>query len=78
MILRNISEAKAELSALIEAVTRGEEVLIGKAGVPVARLVRYHGASQPRQPGALKGRIKIGPDFKTLPPDIAAAFGIED
>lgn len=39
--MRNISEAKAELSALIEAV---KEVLIGKAVVPVARLVRYSGA----------------------------------
>ena len=77
MILRNISEAKAELSALIEAVTRGEEVLIGKAGVPVARLVRYTGAARPRQPGALKGAIKISADFDQLPPDIAQAFGIE-
>ena len=78
MILRNISEAKAELSALIEAVTKGEEVLIGKAGVPVARLVRYTGASQPRAPGALKGKIAISDDFDSLPPDIAAAFGAED
>lgn len=78
MILRNISEAKAELSALIEAVSRGEEVLIGKAGVPVARLVRYTGASQPRQPGALKGKIKIAPDFDQLPADIAGSFGMSD
>ena len=78
MILKNISEAKAELSALIEAVGRGEEVLIGKAGVPVARLVRYTGVSQPRKPGALKGQIKIREDFDQLPPDIARAFGMAD
>ena len=77
MILRNISEAKAELSALIDAVSKGEEVLIGKAGVPVARLVRYTGAAAPRIPGALKGQIKIHEDFDELPPDIAAAFGME-
>ena len=41
MTLCNISEAKAQLSALIEAVQAGEEVIIGKAGKPVARLVRY-------------------------------------
>ena len=76
MIMRNISEAKAELSALIEAVSKGEEVLIGKAGVPVARLIRYSGATGPRRPGALKGRIKVSADFDELPPDIASAFGL--
>ena len=77
MILKNISEAKAELSALIEAVSKGEEVLIGKAGVPVARLVRYTGAATKRVPGALKGQIRIRSDFDELPSDLAAAFGIE-
>ncbi len=62
---------------MIEAVSKGEEVLIGKAGVPVARLVRYTGASGPRTPGALKGRIKVSADFDELPPDIAAAFGVD-
>lgn len=77
MILKNISEAKAELSALIEAVSKGEEVVIGKAGVPVAKLVRYTGAAVRRVPGALKGRIKIHEGFDDLPSDIAEAFGIE-
>lgn len=77
MIIRNISEAKAELSALIEAVSKGEEVLIGKAGVPVARLVRYTGAVAPRVPGDLEGQIKMAEDFDQLPSDIAEAFGID-
>lgn len=77
MILKNISEAKAELSALIDAVSKGEEVLIGKAGVPVARLVRYEGAAARRTPGALKGRIRIHDGFDELPTDIAKAFGVE-
>jgi antitoxin (DNA-binding transcriptional repressor) of toxin-antitoxin stability system len=77
MIFKNISEAKAELSALIDAVSKGEEVLIGKAGVPVARLVRYTGGSAKRTPGVMKGRIKIHEGFDELPPDLAAAFGIE-
>ena len=77
MILRNISEAKAQLSALIEAVQAGEEVIIGKAGRPVARLVRYQGAKAPRRPGALKGLIQIADDFDQLPPDFAEAFGTE-
>ena len=75
--MRNISEAKAELSALIEAVSKGEEVIIGKAGVPVAKLVRFTGAVEPRVPGALRGQIRIGEDFDELPADIARAFGID-
>lgn len=77
MILKNISEAKAELSALIEAVRKGEEVLIGKAGKPVARLLAYEGASKPRVAGALAGKIHIHEDFDApLPAEIAEAFGI--
>jgi prevent-host-death family protein len=76
MVIRNISQAKAELSALIEAVQKGQEVLIGKAGKPVAKLIPYHGAAHPRKPGALKGQIWIAPDFDELPTDIAEAFGM--
>jgi antitoxin (DNA-binding transcriptional repressor) of toxin-antitoxin stability system len=77
VILKNISEAKAELSALIDAASKGEEVLIGEAGVPVAKLVRYTGATKNRVPGALKGRITIHEGSDDLPPDIASAFGIK-
>jgi prevent-host-death family protein len=77
VILKNISEAKAELSALLEAVAKGEEVIIGKAGVPVARLVRYEGQARARKPGALRGKIKLGRDFDKLPDDIAEALGMK-
>ena len=78
MKITNISEAKAQLSALIERVIAGEEVIIGKAGKPVARLIRYERNRQARQPGALKGKIKIADDFDALPEDIAKAFGMEE
>jgi antitoxin (DNA-binding transcriptional repressor) of toxin-antitoxin stability system len=76
-MFRSILEAQAELSALLDAVVKGEEVVICKAGVPVAKLVRYPGAATRRVPGALKGRIKIHEGFDELPLDIAAAFDIE-
>jgi prevent-host-death family protein len=78
VLITNISEAKAQLSALIEKVMAGQEVIIGKAGKPVAKLVRYERSEKPRQPGALRGKIRIGDDFDELPIDIAKAFGMED
>ncbi len=78
MQIVNISEAKAQLSSLIAQVMRGREVLIGKAGTPVARLVPYERSQEPRQPGALRGKIRIAEDFDDLPDDLAEAFGVVD
>ncbi|MBC8176044.1 MAG: type II toxin-antitoxin system prevent-host-death family antitoxin [Desulfobacteraceae bacterium] len=75
-MLITMSEAKAQLSALVEKVMAGQEVVIGKAGKPVAKLVRYEQSEEPRRPGALKGKIKIADDFDELPLDIADAFGM--
>jgi len=59
----NIHEAKTNLSRLIEAVERGEEVVIARAGKPVATLSPY---VPPRKkllpPGSLKGREWVIPD----------------
>lgn len=78
MQITNISEAKAQLSALIEKVMSGKEVIIGKAGKPVAKIVRYEPSKEPRKPGILRGKIHIAEDFDELPEDVAAAFGITD
>ena len=78
MMITNISETKAQLSALIKKVMSGQEVIIGKAGKPVAKLVRYEQSDKPRHPGTLRGKIKISDDFDELPEDIAKAFGMVD
>lgn len=78
MQITNISEAKAQLSALIEKVMSGKEVIIGKAGKPVAKIVPYDQSKEPREPGMLRGKIHIAEDFDELPEDIAASFGITD
>lgn len=75
MIVRNISQAKAELSALIEEVLKGNEVLLAKSGKPVVRMVPHHGPAGPRKPGSMAGEIHISADFDELPADIGAAFG---
>lgn len=76
MQIVDISDAKAQLSALVAKVATGKEIIIGKAGEPVAKLVRYERSEEPRRPGALRGKIKIAADFDELPDDIASAFGI--
>ena len=78
MVMRDISEAKAELSALIEAVQNGSEVIIAKAGKPIARLVAFRGPTRPRTPGSMAGDIWIAPDFDTLPDDMGEAFGMKE
>ncbi len=74
MVKANIHEAKTNLSRLIERAAAGEEVIISKAGKPVARLIPYAEAKKPRRIGIWKGKIWIAPDFDELPPSLAAAF----
>ena len=70
----NLYEAKTHLSSLVERAARGEEIVIAKAGRPLARLVAY----EPRCPlvfGSLAGKIEVPDDFDSLAGDeIAAMF----
>jgi prevent-host-death family protein len=76
MVITNVSDAKTSLSKLIELVLQGEEVIIGKAGKPVAKLVPYDANTAPRQLGAgvWKGRIWVADDFDDLPAETLALF----
>jgi prevent-host-death family protein len=77
MTVNSITEAKANLSALIEKVCEGQEIIIGRAGKPVAVLVPYHKATHARKPGSLSGKIRVEKDFDApLPYDIATSFGV--
>jgi prevent-host-death family protein len=59
----NIHQAKTHFSKLIERVRLGEEIVIAKAGRPVARLVPERDRRQPRQPGTGKGQIVVHSSF---------------
>ncbi len=74
MSLVNIHEAKTNFSRLVERAEHGEEILIGRSGTPVAKLVPYVESHAPRTPGGWEGRVTMAPDFDELPPDVAAAF----
>lgn len=70
----NIHEAKTHLSRLVERAAAGEEIIISKAGQPMARLGPIPKTPTPRKPGRWRGRVVIHEDFDELPPAIAAAF----
>ena len=71
----NIHEAKTQLSRLLESAAAGEEIIIAKAGKPVARLVGIEQRAAPRRKGLLKGMVKIHDDFyEPLPEEVIAIF----
>jgi prevent-host-death family protein len=70
----NVHQAKTHLSSLLERVEHGEEIIIGRSGTPVAKLVPYREARRARRPGGWKGRVRIAADFDELPSELAAAF----
>jgi prevent-host-death family protein len=75
----NVHEAKTNFSKLLQRVALGEEVIIAKAGVPVAKLIPVRAAQGKRPLGFLKGEIWMAEDFDApLPSDILAGFLGED
>jgi prevent-host-death family protein len=74
-VIYNLYEAKTSLSRLVDRAANGEEIILSKAGKPLAKLVPFHQLSGPRQPGGWEGKMRIADDFDApLPPDLQAAF----
>jgi prevent-host-death family protein len=74
----NVYEAKTHLSKLLERVEHGEEIVIARAGRPIAKLVPVPRRTEPRKPGGWEGRVWMAPDFDELPSHLLAAFEGED
>ncbi|MGD8336591.1 MAG: type II toxin-antitoxin system Phd/YefM family antitoxin [Desulfobacterales bacterium] len=75
MISVNVHEAKTHLSRLLERVAAGEEILISKAGKPMAKLTPLSKPQVNRVPGLDKGVIQIPDDFDApLPDDLLQLF----
>jgi len=71
----NIHEAKTNLSRLVEEVAAGQEIIIAKAGKPMARLVPLVAAPKKRRLGLFKGLLNVPDDFDApLPEDVLASF----
>ena len=70
-----VHEAKTNLSKLIKRARRGEEVVIARGSTPVVRLVPIGSVKGRRQPGALRGKLRVGREFfAPLPPAELAAW----
>ena len=70
-----IHEAKTNLSQLLRRASNGEEIIISRGSKPVARLVPIGERKDKRQPGSLKGRFSISPEFsEPLPDDEISAW----
>ena len=72
----NLYHAKTHLSELVERAASGEEIIIAKAGKPMARLTPLPAAqAEPRKPGIWKGKVWIADDFDDpLPDDVLESF----
>jgi len=65
----NVQEAKTHLSSLLQAVASGADVIIAKAGKPMARLSRIEESRPQIRFGVLKGKVKVSDDFDAPLPD---------
>ncbi|MBI2315437.1 type II toxin-antitoxin system Phd/YefM family antitoxin [Candidatus Daviesbacteria bacterium] len=74
MQIYNIHEAKTNLSKLIEKTSKGEEVIIAKAGKPVAKLSSYKEKLKPRKLGLWKGKVFIPDNFDEEDEEINKLF----
>jgi prevent-host-death family protein len=75
----NIHAAKTHLSSLVEEAAAGEEIIIAKAGKPVARLMALEKKDVASTLGMWKGKMWMSDDFDTpLPPEVLRGFGIEE
>ncbi|MCH7823688.1 MAG: type II toxin-antitoxin system Phd/YefM family antitoxin [Acidobacteria bacterium] len=71
----NLYEAKTSLSKLVDRAAAGEEIIIAKAGRPLAVLSGFQRQRAPRVPGGWEDGLWIGPDFdEPLPDDLIDAF----
>lgn len=65
----NVHKAKTQFSAILALVASGEEVLVAKAGKPVALISPYRPHQPVRQPGIFRGQVKVEDSFFDPMPD---------
>ncbi|MBO3752644.1 type II toxin-antitoxin system Phd/YefM family antitoxin [Streptosporangiaceae bacterium NEAU-GS5] len=76
----NIHDAKTNLSRIIERVEHGEEIIISRAGTPVAKVVPLRRTVNRTGRGSLRGRLTMADDWDSLETNEAIAhdFGLAE
>ena len=74
MKIINVQEAKTHLSRLLEQVSAGDEIIIGKHGRPIAKLTAYAPEKEPRRLDGLEGEVEMSEDFNEEIFEISALF----
>ena len=75
MVTVNLYDAKTQLSKLVDQAAAGKDVIIARAGKPVARLTQLESAPVKIRFGVLKGKVKVAADFDApLPDSLLAQF----
>jgi prevent-host-death family protein len=73
-----VTEAKTQLSQLIERAANGEEIVIRRGKAPIAKLVGLAEPARRRLPGDLRGQIWMSDDFDEPDEEIERLFGMRD
>lgn len=73
-----VTEAKTQLSRLIERAANGEEIVIRRGQSPVAKLVGYTEKPNRRVPGDMRGQVWMSEDFDEPDEEIERLFGMRD
>ncbi len=73
-----VTEAKTQLSRLIERAQAGEEIVIRRGQKPVAKLIGFEAPKKSRKPGALRGQIWMSDDFDEPDEELERLFGTRD
>jgi prevent-host-death family protein len=70
-IIYDLHEAKTHLSRLVDRAASGEEIILSRAGKPLAKLVPFQPLAKPRLPGGWEGKVSVSEDFDApLSPEI--------
>ncbi len=71
----DLNDGKTDLSQLVDRVVAGEEIIIARDGVPMARFVPLREGDSPRRPGGWEGKVHVCEDFDApLPADLHTGF----
>ena len=70
----NLHEAKAKLSSLVERAIKGEEIIVAKAGKPLAKLIPFSQPSEKRPFGLLAGKISMSESFNDEDSELNDSF----